>query len=184
MLAEERNRLETAGGSEIVRRSIDANIKSLERQRAALDESIAEHVDCHPEVKRRKILLKTIKGVGDLTALRLLAELQGVTHFENAKQLVAFVGLSPRHHQSGTSVRGRTRLAKTGNARFRQALFFPAINAARFNPALRGFAESLTATGKPRMMIICAVMRKLLHFAFAILRSGEPFSISYAAASA
>jgi transposase len=68
--------------------------------------------------------------------------------FKNARQLAAFLGLTPRQHLSGSSVRGRARLSKTGNARLHKVFFMPAKVAIRFNPVIKAFAARLRAVGK------------------------------------
>jgi len=75
----------------------------------------------------------------------------------------------------GTSVRGRTKLAKTGNAHLRKALYWPAIVAQKHNPIIHAFCERLLARGLCKMAVIAAAMRKLLHIAFGVLKSGRPF---------
>ncbi|MEO6991543.1 MAG: IS110 family transposase, partial [Candidatus Baltobacteraceae bacterium] len=70
--------------------------------------------------------------------------------------VAAFAGLSPREHQSGT-LRGRTRLAKTGNSRLRRMLYFPAMSAARCNPILKALYDRLVAAGKPKAVALAAV---------------------------
>jgi transposase len=97
-----------------------------------------------------------------------------------ASSVAAFAGLSPRERRSGTSIHGRPRMCKTGNARIRKALYMPAMVALRFNPMLRVFAERLSTAGKHKRLIIGAVMRKLLVLAYGILRSGKRFDANYA----
>ena len=112
-----------------------------------------------------------------------IAEVIGIPHldrFQSAKAVAAFAGLSPRERRSGTSIRGRAQLCKTGNARVRKALYMPAMVALRFNPILRVFADRLLAAGKHKRLIIGAVMRKLLVLAYGILRSGVTFNANYA----
>ncbi len=82
------------------------------------------------------------------------------------RQLVAFVGLAPKEIRSGSSIRGRTRLSKTGNARLRSALFLPAIVAKDHNPVIARFYRNLIANGKVPMKAVGASMRKLLHIIF------------------
>lgn len=72
-------------------------------------------------------------------------------------------------------MRGRTRIAKTGNACLRTALFFPALTAIRFNPPLVALYQRMIKAGKPKMVIIAAVMRKLLVVAYGVLKTNKPF---------
>ena len=92
-----------------------------------------------------------------------------------------YAGLSPAHRQSGVGAK-RTHLSKAGNAYLRKALYFPAIVAMRYNPPLRAMADRLASRGKPKMVIVGALMRKLITIAYAVLKSGQPFDAVLAAA--
>jgi transposase len=112
MHTEELNRAHgEAGLPAIVQTSIAHNIAHLKQEIAALERAIAEHLEQHPDLKRRHELLTSIPAIGDLTADRILGEIPGISEFRNAKAVVAYAGLSPRH--------GRSRLSKTGNAALR-----------------------------------------------------------------
>lgn len=120
----------------------------------------------------------TDDGVGSgalFTAALLLAEITDITQYRSARQVAAYAGLVPRERQSGSSLRGRTRLSKIGNARLRRALYFPAITALRCSPFFQAWAEGLQQRGKCKMSVIRAVMRKLVHVAYGVLKSGELF---------
>lgn len=110
----------------------------------------------------------------------MLAELSGCD-FQHARQVAAYAGLVPQERQSGCSVRGKARLSKRGNGRLRKALYWPAIVAMRHNPALAAFARRLREAGKPKMVVIAAVMRKLLHLAFGVLTHQRPFDPNWIA---
>ena len=164
----------------IVKSSIEDIIATLDEQIAQIEQEIRRHFDDHPDLKRRRDLLTSIPGIGETTASSILSEIPHLDRFQSAKAVAAFAGLSPRERRSGTSVHGRPRLCKTGNARIRKALYMPAIVALRFNPTLRIFAEPLLAAGKHKRLIIGAVMRKLLVLAYGVLRSGVAFDANYA----
>jgi transposase len=99
--------------------------------------------------------------------------------YESAREVAAFAGLVPRLRESGTSVRGRARLSKTGTPRIRRSLYFPAVTALRCNPVIRAWARGLRERGKCEMQIIGAVMRKLIHLAYGVLKSGKPYDPLY-----
>jgi transposase len=101
--------------------------------------------------------------------------------FANAKQAVAYAGLTPKLQESGKWV-GKTRIAKTGDPTLRKMLYMSALTAWHHNPVIRAFCERLKANGKNGKAIVCAAMRKLIHIAFAILQSGEPFDSKFALA--
>ena len=143
---------------------------------------IREHIDRHPGLKEDCELLETIPGIGEKTATTLLAEIEHLRHYKHARQAAAYAGLSPRLRESGTSGK-RSRLSKTGNSRVRKALFMPAISAKQHNPVLRQFSERLARRGKPKMAIIGAVMRKLLHLAFGVLKTRKPFDPNHPVAA-
>lgn len=169
-----RNRLDTAD-HEAVRHSIEAVLEALEAQISEIGSRIEAHLKAHPALRRQRDLLITIPGVGKLTAAVLLAEVGDFSRFGSARQLAAYAGLIPSHRQSGTSVRGRARLSKVGNARLRRALFMPAMVALRWNGAIKAFGERLSQRGKKRKQVVAAAMRKLLHIAYGVLKSGRPF---------
>jgi len=168
----EQNRLDTADAA--VAASIKAVLALLDQEMEAARERIRRHIDGHPGLKRRRDLLDSIPGVGEATAAQLLVALSEHHGFANAKQAAAHAGLAPLIQESG-NWKGKTRLSKTGDPMLRKALYMPALVAWRHNPAIRAFCERLKAAGKNGKAIACAAMRKLLHIAFAILKSGKPF---------
>jgi len=177
----ERNRLQSGLQSEVVKASITQSLEFLGHQIAQLEEQIQSHIDQHPDLKRDQELLLSIKGIGTKTAFKILGELPNVTHFDNVGQLVAYCSLSPQHHISGSSVRKKTKLTKTGNQNIKTALFFPALSAIRYNPIVKALAARLEGRGKEKMVIVGAAMRKLLQLIYGILKSGQPFDPNYLA---
>lgn len=176
---QELNRLSTEPPSEVVVQSLQTHVAFLDRQIAELTERIRNHIDRNPDLHGDEELLRTIPGIGPLTAARFLAEVPDVRLFQRAAQLAAYAGLTPRQRQSGTSVRGRTHLSKTGNSRLRTALFMAALTALRHNPIVQAMAERLAARGKTRMQIVGAAMRKLIHLAYGVLITGRAFDPNY-----
>lgn len=156
----------------------------LQQHIAFLDEQIKEHLDQYPQLKQEVDLLNSIPGIGDITAWRLVAEIPQMAQFDDVRQVVAFVGLDPTRYESGRSVRGGRAISRKGRASLRAALFLPALVAKQHNPLLRPFAQRLEAKGKQPKQIIVAVMRKLLHLAYGILKSGQPFDPHYGQAHA
>jgi transposase len=171
MRTQERNRLEAGVTVAEVRESIEAMLANLDAQIAHVQRLIRDHIDRHPGLRSRRDLLVSIPGIGEPTAATLLAELFD-KQYANARQAAAFAGLVPRLRESGT-LRGRSRLSKVGPSRIRKALYFPAITALRFNPTIRDVYRRLHAAGKPNMVIIGAAMRKLIHVAYGVLKSGQ-----------
>lgn len=179
----ETNRLESATGQgatgERVRASLVDHIAYLQQQLDDTDKQIRSHIKANPSLREQSALLCSIPGIGEQTAALILAELGVIEEFEGARQVAAFAGLAPRLHQSGSSVRGQSRLCKVGSARLRKGLFFPAMSAVRCNPFIKALAARLTAQGKCKMVILGAAMRKLLHIAYGVLKSKQPFDQSF-----
>lgn len=179
----QRNRLHAlqhaAHPSSTVIDNLQQQIAFLTDQIAQVKQAIQDHIDHHPDLKQQRDLLDSIQGIGPLTAAKLLGEYGDMSQFTDVRQVVAFAGLNPRHRQSGTSVRGHTSISKMGRSSIRASLYMPAVVAKRANPRLAAFVDRLAARGLCQMEIIVAVMRKLLHFAFGVLKSGQPFDPNF-----
>lgn len=177
----EQNRLETARVAS-VKASLQRLIETLDAEICALEAGIRQHIDRHPRLREREGLLKSIPGIGDATARLLLAEFHW-ERFENVRQVVAFAGLNPRKDASGKRTSGKTPLSKLGNARIRKGLYLPAVVGKQWNPVLKALYERLRKRGKAAMEAIGACMRKLLHLAYGVLKSGKPFDPQWATAT-
>lgn len=180
MAAQERNRLAVPALAGLVRESVERTLGMLEAELERLRAQLDQHIAGNPGLKQQRDLLISIQGIGEVTANLLLAELSGC-NFHNAREVAAYAGLVPQERQSGSSVRGKSRLSKRGNARLRKALYWPAIVAIRHNPRLAAFALRLREAGKPKMVVIAAVMRKLLNLAFGVLKHQRPFDPNWTA---
>jgi transposase len=177
MITAEQNRLETA--TPTVAELINLHLDHLKQQQALIKQLISDHFDQHPQLKQQRDLLTSIPGIGQQTAAVFLAEIGRLEDYQNARQLAAHAGLTPAERSSGTSVHGQPRLSRTGNARLRKALYLPAVVAMRHNPLLKAFSERLLSRGKAKMQALGAIMRKLVHLAFGILKSQQPFDPNY-----
>lgn len=180
MRTAEENRLSSGISVESVRESVEQLLAHLAEQIKRTEKLIHDHINNHPDLKRQRELLDSIPGVGETTAAALLAEVPNFSQYRSARQVAAFAGLVPRERQSGSSVRGRVRLSKIGNARLRRALYFPAITALRCSPFFQEWAQGLRDRGKSKMSIIGAAMRKLIHLAYGVLKTGQPFDPGWA----
>lgn len=174
MRTQESNRLEVARA--VVKADIASHIDWLDGEIKALIKKIRDHIDDDPEMKDKQALLDSIPGVGERTIALLLAFCLHPGRFANARQAAAFAGLDPRQHESGSSVRGKPRMSKVGHAFLRKALYMPAMVTLYKTDWGRRFRERLAAAGKPPKLIIGAMMRKLVHVAFGVLKSGKSFN--------
>lgn len=179
MHQQEQNRLETT--SALVQSSLEEHLQYLQADIERTKQQIKDHFDQHPGLKQQRQLLTSIPGIGETTAAVILSEVTNWSAFESARQLAAYAGLTPQQHQSGTSVRGKTKLCRTGSKRLRKALYMPAIVAKQHNPVIREFCERLLSRGKTKMQVVGAAMRKLLHLLYGVLKSKQPFDSNYLA---
>jgi len=174
MRIQEHNRLEVA--REAVRSGIEAHLEYLAQAIAEVQAAIRQKIDDDPGLKAQCELLDTVPGLGEKTIPVLLSYYGGPQRFDRAKAAAAFAGLDPRQHQSGSSVRGKPRLSKIGHALLRKTLYMPAMVTLTRTTWGRLFRDRLAAAGKPPMVIIGAMMRKLVHVAFGVLKSAKPFN--------
>ena len=173
----ELNRLEKAQisqTSEAVITSIETVHQQLDEEKTRLAELIDEHIDQHPGLKQDRALLESIPGVGPVVSQQMVAVLRSRC-FDAAPQCAAFLGLVPIAHESGSSVRKRAHLSKTGNAQLRAKLYMAAIVAIRHNPDIKHLYERLLRRGKSKMSALGAAMRKLVQICFGVLKHQTPY---------
>jgi transposase len=178
-VAQEKNRLhaneQSEALSDFVRQDIREWVGLLEGRVDRLRRQALLVIDQTPELARSFRHLTSIKGIANAAAIQLLAELGTLPADMTVRQWVAHAGLDPRQFQSGTSVHKPVRISKTGNAHLRRALFLPAMVAARWEPNVKAFYEKLLERGKTKMQALVAVMRKLLHAIYGMLRHDQDF---------
>lgn len=151
---------------------VAARLALAEQQLGAVMKALQAHVAADPRLRRRYDLLVSTPGVGEITALTLLADLPELGQ-RDGKQIAALAGVAPHHRQSGAG-RGRSAIAG-GRAGLRRVLYMAALGAARWNPAWKAWRETLTARGKPHKVTLVAVMRKLLVTLNAMIKANAPF---------
>lgn len=173
MRTQESNRLEVA--RESVAEGIAQHLKWLDDEIARISKAIRDHIDNDPTLRDKHRLLDSIPGLGERTTAVLLAFIAEPARFENARQAVAFAGLDPRQHESGSSVRGKPRLSKVGHSFLRKTLYMPAMVALYRTDWGKVFRDRLASKGKPPMLIIGAMMRKLVQVSYGVLKSGQTF---------
>jgi transposase len=170
MIVAERQREKRAAAK--TRRSIVRLVKALEKELASVDHDIDDAVRGSPAWRAKEDLLSSVPGVGPTIARTLIAELPELGTLDR-RQVAALAGLAPYTRQSG-QWRGRSFIGG-GRATVRSAVFIGAMVAARCNPKLRAFHQRLIADGKPKMVALIAVARKLLTILNAILRDKKPW---------
>lgn len=174
-----KNQLHAAKASQctpaVVREDIELTIDQLERQIQRLRDAALELFASDKPMSEALELVTSFKGVAMASAIQLLGELLVLPEDMGPKQWTAMAGLDPRHHQSGSSER-KTCISKAGNAYLRQALYMPALSASRHEPHVAAFKNHLVDNkGLKKIQAIVAVMRKLLHAIYGMLRTRTPF---------
>jgi len=170
-----RRQAQTSAQPTLVIDSLNSSVAHLQQECQRLQQAIEDHFDQYPPLKAQRKLLQSIPSVGPVSGDMLLCLL--LSHrFTQAREAAAFCGLIPRTCQSGTSVHRRGKLSKQGDARLRAKLYMPAVVALKHNRQLRAIYDGLLKAGKPKLSALCALMRRLVHIAFGILKHQTPYN--------
>ncbi len=154
-------------------------IKQLDVQLVNCKAEIERLIKSDTELYQRVEKLMTIKGVGLMTVATIVAETLGFEHFKSAKQVVSYAGYDVVQRESGTSIKGKTRISKKGNKYIRNALFFPAMVATRFNPDLKATYMRISSTKTSKMIGQVAIQRKLLVLIYTLWKTDSIYIIGY-----
>jgi len=155
---------------------IKDEIKFFEKIIEKAKKEVITVIQADSELKKSFELLQTIKGIGELSAIQILAEIMYIPKGLSHKQWVAFAGLDPRLYQSGTSINKKPRISKAGNRYLRKALLMPALSASRNDQYVKGYFEHLLEKRKlSKLQAIVAIMRKLVHAIHGMLLQKKPF---------
>lgn len=155
-----------------LKKSVQRLLAALQHELTALDDELDDSIRQSPLWREQEQLLRSVPGVGPTIARTLLAEMPELGTLDR-RQVASLAGLAPFTRQSG-QWRGKSFIGG-GRTRIRTALFMGALVAARHNPLLKPFYERLLSTGKPKMVALTAVARKLLTILNAILREQRPW---------
>ena len=172
MITMEKNRLDKANKE--MKKSIRHIIKLLEKELQKINEFLAKAIQCNDETARRDELLQTIKGVGSVVSVSIIADLPELGSL-SGKEISALAGLAPLNRDSGT-MRGK-RAIWGGRASVRRILYMATLTAMRFNAKIKAFYEKLCAAGKPKKVVITACMHKLLIIMNAMIKNNQPWRI-------
>lgn len=166
-----------------VRARFETLIATLSAQIAALEAEIAPALRQDAAWAAAAARLQTIIGVGLLTASWVITTTLNFTRCPSPDAATAYAGLVPNSQQSGSSVHKRGRIGQTGNRRLRTALYQATLSGIRYNPVLKAMYERLRAAGKPAKVARCAVARKLLRIAWAVVTKEQDFDLHYGQAA-
>jgi transposase len=176
---QEKNCLHAAGAfdemSAVVRNDIEVNIRHLEKRIERLRDQALALIKSHADLASHFHHIISIKGIADAAGIQVLAELSILPKDMSVREWVAHAGLDPRQFQSGTSVNKPARISRKGNRHIRRGLFMPAIVSVQHEPNVKAFYEKLLNRGKTKMQANVAVMRKLLHAIYGMLKQDRDF---------
>lgn len=165
------------GTFSVILKTLKHQIKNLDHQilqlETAMEDLIKEHQD------QMLTSLCSIPGIGKKTAMFLIVLTDAFRSFENSKQLCAYLGLAPTIKMSGKSVKGQSRISKTGNSVMRNLLFMCSFTACERNKACRELYMRMVNKGKSKKVALIAVANKLLKQSLAIAKSGGTYNEEY-----
>src|ERR1700754_126420 len=154
-------------------------IKLLNEQEKEIKQEIAVFLKTDQELHKKIDLITSISGVGDLTAVIVLAETNGFELIRNKKQLISFAGLDVIGKDSGTSVKGKPRISKKGNRYIRKAMHMPSLNAIRNDERFKAIFVRLVSKHGIKMKAAVAVQRKILEMIYTIWTTEKPYDKEY-----
>lgn len=168
----------------IKQQNVEYKERNLKISIGKINRDLADIIDKKIKVMEKKLLqfrpkeqklLRSIPGVGPITAVSFISEIGDINRFSDSKKLVAYVGLDSRVHQSGTSVNGKGYISKRGNKILRTRLYNAASVAVLRPNLFRSYFERKRSQGKPYKVALCATMNKMTHVIFAVWKRGTPF---------
>lgn len=154
-------------------------IKFLDRQIAEIESEINILIKSNEKIKANVKLLTSIPGVGILTASTVLAETNGFELIRNKKQLTSYAGLDVKEKQSGTSVKGKSKISKRGNKNLRKAMYMPALAAIRHDERFRAIFARLVKKDGLKKKASVAIQRKLLELMYTLYKKQEKYDKKY-----
>jgi transposase len=162
-----------------VRQRMEALIATLNAQLKEVEKEITPVLQQDEAWAKAAALLQTITGVGLVTAAWLVTTTLNFSVCPSPEAAATYAGLVPYVRESGTSVRGKQAISRSGNKRLRRTLYLATLAATRWNPQIKAFYTRLRAAGKPGKVARCAAARKLLHLAWAVVTTGRAYDPAY-----
>lgn len=162
-----------------IKKSLERTIKAFEKECEKLAIQLNKLILKNKQKKHDQQLLLSTSGLAIKTVNLLIAQLPDIHLFDSARQLAAWIGVTPKHYESGTSGRTHTPITKMGSASLRSGLFLPAMSAMTHNPIIKAFADRLRENGKKGKVVVIACVRKLVHIIYGILKHQRPFDPTF-----
>lgn len=147
----------------------------IKQQIKEIDEKINELISKNTTIQNQFNLVQSIPGVGPQTAIELIAATNCFTSFDNPRKFACYIGIAPFEYQSGTSIKGRTRVSPLANKKLKATLNMASLAAKKHDPQLKHYYERKTKEGKNGMLVMNALRNKLVQRIFATVKRGTPY---------
>lgn len=154
-------------------------LKGLQKAKLSVEDQINKTVQADEKISKKVQQVQSIKGIGAITAVAMLAYTKGFTSFTNGKELACYCGVVPFKKESGTSVRFKATVSPFANKKLKKLLHLCALSAIKNDKELKLYFERKVAEGKNKMSVINAVRNKLVHRVFAVIRDDRLFEENY-----
>lgn len=161
----------------IMIRSLKRQLNNLKKEILLLEKELEELIKANePKLLSRLI---SIPGIGKKTALIMMVSTSNFNNFNHYKQICSYVGLAPNERSSGTSIRGKSRISKTGDGLLRNHLFMCSFTASVHNPQCKALFNRIVGKGKSKKLALIAVCNKLIKQSYGIAKSGVNYDPNY-----
>ena len=161
--------------SGLIIKESDSLLKMIDRKIEKVNEAMMELVKADPVLSKQYELTTTVPGIGNITALYFLVYTGAFTRFRTWRQFACYCGIAPFDHQSGTSIKGRTRVSHLANKKLKSILTMCAVGTLRTDNEMKQYYERRKAEGKNSMSVINVLRNKLVSRVFAVLRRGTAY---------
>lgn len=158
---------------------INELIKFFNQQEQEIKKEISIILDQSPTIKAEVSTISTIPGMGELTAVIILAETNGFELIRSKKQLTSYAGMDIKEKQSGTSVKAKPKLSKKGNRHLRKSLHLPSLSAVKYNPMHKELYSRLVGRHGIKMKALVAVQRKMLELSYVLWKKKTQYCADY-----
>jgi len=158
---------------------IKKHIAFLDKQEKEIKAELVQLIKEDAETKKVMIILCSLSGIGLLTAATILGETNGFDLIRNKRQLASYAGFDVKEKQSGTSVRGKSRISKRGNKYLRKAMHLPALAAIRHDERFKAIFARIVSKHGIKMKAVVAVQRKLLEMTYTLYKKQEKYDNAY-----
>ncbi len=150
-------------------------IDFLKKRKKKVEEQMLHIIQEDTQMNEQFNLVRSIPGVGTQTAIELISATNCFTNFSDSRKFACYVGIAPFEYQSGSSIRGRTKVSPIANKKLKATLSMAALTAKKWDPQLKHYYERKIKEGKNGMLVMNAIRNKLVHRIFATIKRGTPY---------